>query len=79
MSFGWYRAGESFYVTFFYSPLFFVVFSEVVGAFISVFLIWVVTGILVYLAIDRMITAHYDINATIMSITAGIGVGVNLM
>jgi len=51
----------------------------VVGAFISVFLIWVVTAILVYLAIDRMITAKYDIHATIMTATAGVGVAVNIM
>jgi zinc transporter 2 len=53
--------------------------AEVVGAFISVFMIWVVTGVLVYLAIDRIITHQYDINAPIMAITAGIGVGVNLV
>ncbi|KAI1723058.1 cation efflux family domain-containing protein [Ditylenchus destructor] len=53
--------------------------AEVVGAFISVFLIWVVTGILVYLAIDRMITKEYEINPTIMAITAAIGVLVNLL
>lgn len=53
--------------------------AEVLGAFISVFLIWVVTGILVYLAIDRMITAQYDIDARIMSITAAVGVCVNLI
>uniref|UniRef100_A0A915EDW9 Uncharacterized protein n=1 Tax=Ditylenchus dipsaci TaxID=166011 RepID=A0A915EDW9_9BILA len=53
--------------------------AEVVGAFISVFMIWVVTGILVYLAVDRMITGNYDINPIIMAITAGIGVMVNLL
>lgn len=53
--------------------------SEVVGAFISVFLIWVVTGVLVYLAIDRIISKNYEIQSTIMAITAGIGVCVNLM
>ncbi|KAH7729090.1 CRE-CDF-2 protein [Aphelenchoides avenae] len=53
--------------------------AEVVGAFVSVFMIWVVTGVLVYLAIDRIITGQYDINAPIMAITAGIGVGVNLI
>jgi len=53
--------------------------AEVVGAFISVFMIWVVTGILVYLAIDRMITGAYDINPTVMAVTAGIGVLVNLL
>lgn len=54
-------------------------FIEVVGAFLSVFLIWVVTGILVYLAIDRIITQKYDINGNVMAITAVIGVSVNIM
>lgn len=53
--------------------------AEVFGAFVSICLIWVVTGILVYLAIDRMISGNYDIDATIMSITAAIGVGVNFI
>ena len=75
MSFGWYRAGYSIFIRF----IFKINISEVLGAFISVFLIWVVTGILVFLAIDRMITAQYNIDATIMSITAGLGVAVNLM
>ncbi|KAE9555390.1 hypothetical protein FO519_001402 [Halicephalobus sp. NKZ332] len=53
--------------------------AEVVGAFLSVFLIWVVTGVLVFLAVQRMITKDYEINATVMAITAGVGVVVNLM
>jgi cation diffusion facilitator family transporter len=75
MSFGWHRAGN-------HPPsklLPFTWISEVVGAFISVFLIWVVTGVLVYLAIDRIITQKYEIKGTIMAVTAGIGVLVNLM
>jgi len=53
--------------------------AEVVGAFVSVFMIWVVTGILVYLAIDRIYSQNYEIQSTIMAITAGIGVCVNLI
>lgn len=52
---------------------------EVLGAFFSVFLIWVVTAILVYLAVQRIITGDYDIDATVMAITAGIGVCVNIV
>uniref|UniRef100_A0A914QIR7 Cation efflux protein transmembrane domain-containing protein n=1 Tax=Panagrolaimus davidi TaxID=227884 RepID=A0A914QIR7_9BILA len=52
--------------------------AEVVGAFLSVFLIWVVTGVLVFLAIQRMIAQTYEINATVMAITAGVGVIVNI-
>ncbi|VDO88387.1 unnamed protein product, partial [Haemonchus placei] len=53
--------------------------AEVLGAFFSVFLIWIVTGVLVVLAILRILNADYEIDATIMAITAGIGVFVNLI
>uniref|UniRef100_A0A914HSR2 Zinc transporter 2 n=1 Tax=Globodera rostochiensis TaxID=31243 RepID=A0A914HSR2_GLORO len=53
--------------------------AEVVGAFISVVMIWVLTGILMYLALERMIVSNYSIQAGIMAITAAIGVGVNLI
>lgn len=52
---------------------------EVMGALISVLLIWVVTGILVYMAVLRVMSKDYDINADIMLITSGIGVMVNIM
>jgi zinc transporter 2 len=53
--------------------------AEVIGATISVLMIWVVTGILVYVAIQRIVNGDYEINATIMLITSGVGVGVNIM
>uniref|UniRef100_A0A7E4ZW27 ZT_dimer domain-containing protein n=1 Tax=Panagrellus redivivus TaxID=6233 RepID=A0A7E4ZW27_PANRE len=53
--------------------------AEVVGAFLSVFLIWVVTGVLVYLAVGRIISKEYEINGPVMAVTAGIGVIVNLV
>ncbi|VDO68885.1 unnamed protein product [Heligmosomoides polygyrus] len=53
--------------------------AEVLGAFFSVFLIWIVTGVLVVLAILRIVNADYEIDATIMAITATIGVLVNLV
>uniref|UniRef100_A0A0K0F539 Zinc transporter 2 n=1 Tax=Strongyloides venezuelensis TaxID=75913 RepID=A0A0K0F539_STRVS len=53
--------------------------AEVLGAFLSVFMIWIVTGILVYLAIQRILTHEYDVDGKIMSITAGIGVLVNIL
>lgn len=55
------------------------IFAEVLGAFVSVFLIWIITGILVYLAIDRIVRADYDIDAQIMAITASLGVIVNIV
>lgn len=53
--------------------------AEVIGALTSVLLIWVVTGVLVYLAVLRIINKDFEINATVMLITSAIGVAVNLM
>ena len=63
-----------------FSDTFFLsLFSEVLGALVSVLIIWVLTGVLVYLAVQRVITQDFDINADIMLITAGIGLGVNIL
>ena len=53
--------------------------AEVIGATVSVLLIWVVTGILVYIAVERIISKDFELDATIMLITSGVGVGVNIM
>lgn len=53
--------------------------AEVIGAVTSVLLIWVVTGVLVYMAVQRIITEEYEINATIMLVTAGVGIIVNII
>lgn len=53
--------------------------AEVIGALTSVLLIWVVTGILVYMAVQRVITKEFEINATVMLITSAVGVAVNLV
>ena len=53
--------------------------TEVLGALVSVLIIWVLTGILVYLAIQRVITRDFTINADIMLITAGVGLAVNIV
>ncbi|OUC42969.1 hypothetical protein D917_02610 [Trichinella nativa] len=53
--------------------------AEVLGALVSVILIWVITGILVYIAIERLIYKTFDIDAKVMMITAAVGVLVNLM
>lgn len=49
------------------------------GALASVLTIWVITGILVYLAVMRIVNNDYDIDADIMLITAGLGVLVNIL
>jgi len=53
--------------------------AEVLGAIISVLMIWVVTGVLVYIAIQRLITKEFEINAEAMLITSGLGVVVNII
>lgn len=55
------------------------VLTEALGAFISIFMIWIITGILVWMAIERIIRGSYDVNAPIMAITAAFGTVVNLM
>ncbi len=54
-------------------------FVEVVGALVSVLMIWLVTGILVYLAIMRVMNEDYEIDGMVMLITSAVGVAVNLM
>ncbi|GCC22858.1 proton-coupled zinc antiporter SLC30A2-like [Chiloscyllium punctatum] len=53
--------------------------SEILGALVSVFSIWVVTGVLVYLAIERLISGQYDIKGGAMVITSGGAVAVNIL
>ncbi|CAD1476329.1 unnamed protein product, partial [Heterotrigona itama] len=48
--------------------------AEVIGALTSVLLIWVVTGILFYLAVERVIHKSFELNSTVMLITSAVGV-----
>ena len=49
------------------------------GALLSVLIIWILTGILVYEAVQRLVAGHLVINAKVMLITSGIGVVINIM
>ncbi|XP_033219609.1 zinc transporter 2-like isoform X2 [Belonocnema kinseyi] len=53
--------------------------AEVIGALTSVLMIWVVTGILVFLAVERIINKDFELDSTAMLITSAIGVAVNLV
>ncbi|KAM8715551.1 hypothetical protein ACLKA7_002582 [Drosophila subpalustris] len=53
--------------------------AEVIGAMASVFMIWVITGILVWLAIGRLISGDYEVDAKIMLITSGLAILVNVI
>lgn len=53
--------------------------SEILGALVSVLSIWVVTGVLVYLAVERLMSGDYEIQGGTMLITSGCAVAVNIM
>ncbi|XP_026675276.1 zinc transporter 2-like isoform X2 [Ceratina calcarata] len=53
--------------------------AEVIGALTSVLLIWVVTGILFYLAVERVIHEDFELDVTVMLITSAVGVAINLI
>ncbi|XP_031624178.1 zinc transporter 2 isoform X2 [Contarinia nasturtii] len=53
--------------------------AEVLGAIVSVLMIWVITAILVYWAIVRCITREFEVNAPIMLITSAIAIIVNII
>jgi len=53
--------------------------AEVLGAVVSVLMIWLITGVLVYMAALRIINDDYDINAPVMLITSSIGVAFNII
>lgn len=53
--------------------------AEILGAFISVISIWIVTGALVYLAVERIVRNDYEIEGNVMLVTSGCAVIVNIM
>ncbi|XP_059810703.1 proton-coupled zinc antiporter SLC30A2-like isoform X1 [Hypanus sabinus] len=53
--------------------------SEILGALFSVLSIWLVTGVLVYLATERLISKEYDVDGAVMLVTSGCAVGINIL
>ncbi|XP_048206522.1 zinc transporter 2 isoform X2 [Perognathus longimembris pacificus] len=53
--------------------------AEILGALLSVLSIWVVTGVLVYLAVERLISGNYEIEGGTMLITSGCALAVNVI
>ncbi|KAL5015535.1 hypothetical protein ScPMuIL_009805 [Solemya velum] len=53
--------------------------AEILGALVSILMLWVITGVLAYMAVLRIVDDDYEINATVMLITAGCGVAFNLL
>jgi zinc transporter 2 len=52
--------------------------AEILGALTSVLIIWLVTGVLVYEAINRMLTPE-NVDGRLMFILAASGLGVNVL
>ncbi|KAJ9586284.1 hypothetical protein L9F63_020078 [Diploptera punctata] len=53
--------------------------AEILGALLSVALIWMLTGVFVYLAVLRVIHQDFNIEADTMMIVAAIGVVINIV
>ncbi|XP_023579863.1 zinc transporter 4 isoform X2 [Octodon degus] len=52
---------------------------EVLSAMVSVLLVYVLMGFLLYEAVQRTMHTNYDINGDVMIVTAAVGVAVNLL
>ncbi|KFQ46863.1 Zinc transporter 8, partial [Nestor notabilis] len=53
--------------------------AEILGALLSMIIIWMVTGVLIYLASLRLLHSDYDIDATVMLITSACAVIANIL
>ncbi|NXA79841.1 ZNT8 protein, partial [Thryothorus ludovicianus] len=52
---------------------------EILGALMSMIIVWMVTGVLTYLACMRLLHLDYDIDATVMLITSACAVLTNIL
>ncbi len=53
--------------------------EEVLGAMVSVLIIWVITAVLVFLGIKRIKDDDYEVGGETMLITACVGVAFNIL
>ncbi|XP_045717378.1 zinc transporter 8 isoform X1 [Phyllostomus hastatus] len=53
--------------------------AEILGALLSILCVWAVTGVLVYLACERLLYPDYQIQATVMIIVSGCAVAANIV
>jgi len=53
--------------------------AEVLGALLSVLMIWLITGVLVYMAVLRILHNEHKVDAPVMLITSSIGVAFNII
>lgn len=52
---------------------------EILCALMSIVIVWMMTGIFVYLAISRILQGDYVIDADLMMIIAAVGVIINIV
>jgi Co/Zn/Cd efflux system component len=52
---------------------------EVLGALASILTIWTVTGILIYIAVERCIHQNFEVDPNVMIIVASCGIIFNIM
>ncbi|NWV49530.1 ZNT8 protein, partial [Daphoenositta chrysoptera] len=52
---------------------------EILGALVSMLIVWTVTGVLTYLACTRLLHPDYDIDATVMLVTSACAVLANIL
>ncbi|CAH1403778.1 unnamed protein product [Nezara viridula] len=53
--------------------------AEVLGALLSISVIWILTGIFIYLAVERLVKSDFDIHADAMMVVAAIGICINIV
>ncbi|XP_024944511.1 zinc transporter 2 [Cephus cinctus] len=53
--------------------------AEVLGALLSVAIIWMLTGIFIYVAILRLLRSDFEIDANTMMLVSGLGVLINII
>jgi hypothetical protein len=53
--------------------------AEILGAVCSILLIWILTAVVVWLAIERLLTMDFEIESTVMMTVSLFGVGVNIL
>ncbi|XP_053101940.1 proton-coupled zinc antiporter SLC30A8 [Hemicordylus capensis] len=53
--------------------------AEILGALLSIVIVWATTGVLMYLAMMRLLHSHYEIEATVMLFTSASAVIVNII
>jgi zinc transporter 2 len=58
---------------------FHILLTEILGALVSILFLWVITGVLCYMAVERVVSMDFEVDATVMLITAACGVAFNIV